>query len=139
MPWTEKDYPDSMKNMEPMARGKAIDIANAMLAEGHEEGDAIPIAQTPKWAKDATQAEKKELKQKDIADHPYKGKSRGAKLMKSDVNVQKTEEGYEVKTAGATRADSLHDAKKEAVQRAEEIAGNRGTKVKKERLFRSRW
>lgn len=133
MPWTEKDYPDSMKNMEPMARRKAIDIANAMLAEGHEEGDAIPIAiaQAPKWAKDATQAEKKELKQKDIADHPYKGKSRGAKLMKRDVNVQKTEEGYEVKTVGATRADSLHDTKKEAVQRAAEIAGNRGTRGKK--------
>ncbi len=132
MPWSETDYPDAMKNMKPVERRKAIDIANAMLAEGHEEGDAIPIAiaQARKWASDATAAERKALREKDITDHPYKGKSRGARMMEKDVQVRKTEDGYEVKTEGAKRADSVHETKKQAVQRAKEIADNRGTGVK---------
>lgn len=44
MPWSEHDYPDSLKNLDPIARRKAIDIANAMLAEGYEDDAAIPIA-----------------------------------------------------------------------------------------------
>jgi uncharacterized protein YdaT len=44
MPWTKKDYPDSLKNFEPRIRNKAIEIANALLDEGHEEGRAIAIA-----------------------------------------------------------------------------------------------
>jgi len=43
MPWTKTDYPDSMKNLLPRIRGKAIEIANALLGEGMEEGSAIPI------------------------------------------------------------------------------------------------
>ena len=44
MPWTKNDYPDSMKNLDKKVRDKAIDIANALLDEGYEEGRAIPIA-----------------------------------------------------------------------------------------------
>jgi uncharacterized protein YdaT len=44
MPWTKKDYPDSLKNFEPRIRNKAIEIANALLDEGYEEGQAIAIA-----------------------------------------------------------------------------------------------
>ena len=44
MPWTKKDYPISMKNLVPRIRHKAIEIANALLEEGMEEGSAIPIA-----------------------------------------------------------------------------------------------
>lgn len=66
MPWTEKDYPNSWKNFDETTRRKAIDIANALLEEGYEEGRAIPIAtsQAEKWAKDATSKEKKDLKKK---------------------------------------------------------------------------
>lgn len=44
MPWTKKDYPNSLKNFMAPVRNKAIDIANALLAEGTEEQRAIAIA-----------------------------------------------------------------------------------------------
>ena len=52
MVWTTKDYPSSMKNLEPQMRDKAIEIANALLEEGYEEDHAIPIAiaTAKKWA-----------------------------------------------------------------------------------------
>ncbi len=44
MPWNMNDYPSSLKNLDKPVRKKAIDIANAMLDEGYDEGKAIPIA-----------------------------------------------------------------------------------------------
>ncbi|PLT48305.1 hypothetical protein B8V81_0437 [Paenibacillus pasadenensis] len=54
MPWKKNDYPPSMKNLDERTRGKAIDIANALLEDGYEEGRAIAIAtaQAEKWAED---------------------------------------------------------------------------------------
>jgi uncharacterized protein YdaT len=43
MPWDEANYPVSMKNLPSAIRRKAIDIANALLREGHAESQAIPI------------------------------------------------------------------------------------------------
>lgn len=53
MPWTKKDYPDAMKNLDKEVRDKAIEIANALVKEENmEEGRAIPIAisQAKEWA-----------------------------------------------------------------------------------------
>jgi len=45
LPWTENDYPASMKNLDPDVREKAIEIANALVQEEHyHDGKAIPIA-----------------------------------------------------------------------------------------------
>ncbi|PLR81026.1 MULTISPECIES: hypothetical protein [Bacillus] len=44
MPWSKNDYPDAMKNLDPKVREKAIEIANALLEDGYEDGRAIPIA-----------------------------------------------------------------------------------------------
>jgi uncharacterized protein YdaT len=44
MPWTKNDFPDSFKNLEPDVRNKGIEIANALLREGNDEGRAISIA-----------------------------------------------------------------------------------------------
>jgi uncharacterized protein YdaT len=46
-------YPTSTKNLPPVLREKAIEIANALLEEGMEEGKAIriAIAQTTEWAR----------------------------------------------------------------------------------------
>ena len=44
MPWNKGDYPDSFKNLDPDVRNKAIEIANALLREGTDEGRAISIA-----------------------------------------------------------------------------------------------
>jgi uncharacterized protein YdaT len=41
MPWYNGDYPPSYKNQPVNIREKAVEIANAMLEEGEEEGIAI--------------------------------------------------------------------------------------------------
>jgi len=52
MPWTLDDYPVSMRHLPAPVLAKAIDIANALLDEGYEEGRAIrmAIAAARKWA-----------------------------------------------------------------------------------------
>ncbi|MDX2003720.1 MAG: hypothetical protein SFU83_00455 [Meiothermus sp.] len=52
MPWTKENYPDSLKNFRAEVRNKAIEIANALLEEGSEEGRAIAIAtdKAKEWA-----------------------------------------------------------------------------------------
>lgn len=52
MPWDEERYPTSMRRLEPAVRAKAIEIANALLAEGMDEGMAIriAIAKAKEWA-----------------------------------------------------------------------------------------
>jgi uncharacterized protein YdaT len=44
MPWTERDFPPAMNRLDPVTRAKAIEIANALLREGHDEGFAIRVA-----------------------------------------------------------------------------------------------
>jgi uncharacterized protein YdaT len=44
VPWTAERYPASMKNLPPLVREKAIVIANALLDDGHSEGQSIRIA-----------------------------------------------------------------------------------------------
>jgi uncharacterized protein YdaT len=41
MPWYNGDYPPSYKNQPPELREKAVEIANALLQDGAEEGIAI--------------------------------------------------------------------------------------------------
>jgi len=52
MPWSDSYFPRSMVNLPQRTRHKAIEIANALLAEGYEEGRAIRIgiAQAKRWA-----------------------------------------------------------------------------------------
>jgi uncharacterized protein YdaT len=52
MPWSEDDYPPAMHGIHPLVRRKAIEIANALLDEGHDEGFAIrvAIARARQWA-----------------------------------------------------------------------------------------
>ena len=52
MPWTETRYPASMKRLPAPVRAKAIEIANALLADGKDEGMAIriAIAKAKDWA-----------------------------------------------------------------------------------------
>jgi uncharacterized protein YdaT len=52
MPWSSVRYPVSMRHLEPWVRLKAIDIANAMLVAGTDEGRAIriAIAKAKQWA-----------------------------------------------------------------------------------------
>ncbi len=52
MPWDETYYPQSMQNLPLEVRLKAIEIANALLEKGYEEGKAIriAIAKAKEWA-----------------------------------------------------------------------------------------
>ena len=54
MPWTASDFPVSMRHLSAATREKAIEIANALLADGMDEGKAIriAIAQAKRWAQD---------------------------------------------------------------------------------------
>jgi uncharacterized protein YdaT len=51
MPWTWQRYPDAMKNLPVRARHKAVEIANALIEDGYDEGRAISIAiaQAKEW------------------------------------------------------------------------------------------
>lgn len=53
MPWTYDRYPRSMQHLSEPVREKAIEIANALLEEGMEEGKAIriAIAKAKAWAR----------------------------------------------------------------------------------------
>ena len=52
MPWNEGYYPASMKRLPPGVRRKAIEVANALLQGGHDEGQSIriAIAAAKRWA-----------------------------------------------------------------------------------------
>ena len=53
MPWNESYYPPAMAHLQPVVRSKAIEIANALLAEGLDEGFAIRvgISRAKDWAR----------------------------------------------------------------------------------------
>lgn len=132
MPWNMQDYPDSMKNMEPLVRKKAIDIANALEEEGYEESQLIPIAQSQakEWFENASKKDKEAFKKEE---NPQKtddhNSSSNEDLIKNNVIVYYENEVWKVKTEEAQRADSTFDRKDEALERATEIAKKRETKV----------
>ena len=51
-PWNREYFPAAMRHLDAGVRDKAIDIANALLREGHDEGFAIrvAIAKARQWA-----------------------------------------------------------------------------------------
>ena len=53
MPWSQYDYPPAMRRLHPLVRQKAIDIANAVIEDGRDEGFAIrvAIACAKRWAR----------------------------------------------------------------------------------------
>jgi uncharacterized protein YdaT len=52
MPWNLAHFPPSMRHLSEPVRSKAIEIANALLAAGMDEGKAIriAIAKAKEWA-----------------------------------------------------------------------------------------
>lgn len=131
MPYTKSDYPNTMKNLDQIVRVKAIDILNAMLKEGYDEENAIPISisQAKEWKEKASQKEKDQLFDKDITAHDKKSDT--SRLQDADVKVSydSETEKWVVKSIGAKQADSSHKLKKNAVERAKEIAENKDSNV----------
>jgi uncharacterized protein YdaT len=58
MPWNAERYPSAMKHLDADTRQKAIEIANALLREGHDEGFAIRvgIAKAEEWIRSHRQS-----------------------------------------------------------------------------------
>lgn len=132
MPWDMNDYPDSMKNMDPLLRKKAIDIANALEAQGYDDGRAIPIAhaQAQEWLDNASKDEIEAFKEEPDPTKEDKHDSSGnPDLIDNDVKVFYEEDVWKVQTVAAQRPDQTYEYKKDAVERAEEIAANKNSKV----------
>lgn len=136
MPWDTNDYPSSFKNLDTAVRKKAIDIANAMVDEGYDEGRAIPIAteQAKEWYENADQKEINQVKQlsdeqlKERDDNGTSSSSRPELLDKGE-HVVSHEDGWAVQTEDAKQPSNVYEKKQDAVDRAEEIAQNKGTQV----------
>lgn len=103
MPWSKDDYPDSMKNLVGPIKEKAIDIANALVDEGYEEGRAISIAiaQAEKWVGEDNPIQH-------VVPHP---------------------KGWAIKAEKNDRASYTFDTKEEAIKRAQRIASNQETQL----------
>lgn len=133
MPWNMQDYPDSLKNFEPLLRNKIIDIANALEESGYEDDRAIPIAinEGKDWYNNASQSERdafeKEANPQKDDDHDTS--SANPDLLDNDVEVFYEDEQWKVKTVDAERASDTFDKKSDAIERAKEIAENRDANV----------
>ena len=133
MPWNMQDYPDSLKNFEPLLRKKIIDIANALEESGYEDDRAIPIAinEGKDWYNNASQSERdafeKEANPQKDDDHDTS--SANPDLLDNDVEVFYEDEQWKVKTVDAERASDTFDKKSNAIERAKEIAENRDANV----------
>ncbi len=103
MSWNIKDYPDSMKNLDELIREKAIDIANGLLDEGYEAGRAIPIAIVR--AKE-TYGDENSIRH--VVPHP---------------------DGWAIKKEKAHRASGTYDTKKEALEKAQQMASKEQTRL----------
>ncbi|KHE67296.1 DUF2188 domain-containing protein [Halobacillus sp. BBL2006] len=135
MPWDSKDYPSSFKNLDNAVRKKAIDIANAMIDQGYDEGRAIPIAteQAKEWYDNADQKEINAVKQmsdtdlrKRDDDQQYEGRP---ELLDKGEHVVSHKDGWAVQAEDAKQPSNVYDKKEEAIERAEAIAQNKQTQV----------
>jgi uncharacterized protein YdaT len=133
MPWSMKDYPASLKNLEKPVKKKAIEIANAMIDEGYEDGRAIPIAtsKAKEWAENASKKEIDDfLKHDDETERDEEANDDARpELMNKAEHVIKHKNGWAVKAEDAKRVSEIKDTKTEAIERAKEIAEHKGTDV----------
>ena len=131
MPWTLEDYPSSMKNLKKATRKKAIDIANALVDEGYDEGRAIPIAtkQAEEWYEHASKKEIDDyLAEGNVTKHDNAYPS-NPQLLDENEMVIKHEDGWAVQSRKAKKAAKVFDNKEEAIQYGKEVAQNKQTSL----------
>ncbi|UCZ54423.1 DUF2188 domain-containing protein [Bacillus shivajii] len=132
MPWDTNNYPSSMKNLKTGIRKKAIEIANAMINEGYTEDRAIPIAieQGKEWYSHANDKEKNMMVQKsdnELRSQDEDNRSGRPELLDKGEHVLSHEEGWAVQAEDAKKPSEVFKKKQDAVDRATEIAKNKGT------------
>jgi uncharacterized protein YdaT len=115
MPWTKKDYPDSMKNLPAAVRNKAVEIANALVKEEGMD-DGIAIATAISRAKDWAENRGKEFEQ------PQRSKISDVKKHGRDRYVIPHKDQWAVKVEGSSRAQRIYRSKTEAVSQAKRAA-----------------
>ena len=133
MPWDMNDYPDSLKNFDPLLLKKTIDIANALLINGYKDDRAIPIAisQAKEWMNNASEKEINDLKKETNTKEnvQYETSNTPIDLIDNDVMVFYKEDRWAVKTKGAKQISETFDKKIRAVSRANEIAANKESNI----------
>ena len=135
MPWNKKDYPVSMKNLEPRVRHKAIDIANALLDDGYEEGRAIAIAtaKAEEWDENHPAQDSADSGQSsdDSGSASKRRHSEPVSSSKShdNIHVVPTESGWAIKEEGQSKHISTFDTKSEAVDAAKEISSEQNIRA----------
>ena len=109
MPWTNGNYPVSMKNLDSDVRTKAVEIANALLHEGYEEGRAIAIATATakKWAENHD-PDDRAIHQLHVVPHP---------------------QGWAVRRVNAERASFVFADRDAAQEKATEMAADESGSV----------
>ncbi|TYR73821.1 DUF2188 domain-containing protein [Rossellomorea vietnamensis] len=95
MPWSKNDYPASWKNLSSDVRNKAIEIGNALLREGYDDGRAIAIAT-------------------DRAEKYVDGDSED----KPTFHVQSNGDGWELKKEGSSKSIYTEDTKEDLLEKA---------------------
>ncbi|UTE73929.1 DUF2188 domain-containing protein [Rossellomorea marisflavi] len=101
MSWSKQDYPESLKNLPSDVRNKAIEIGNALLDEGYEEGRAIAIA--------TDRAHKSEE-----GTHTHTDKA--------EYHVTVHDDGWQLKKADGERAIMVEETKEKLLERAKRYA-----------------
>lgn len=133
VPWDMRDYPNSFKNLDPLVRKKAIDIANALLENDYPDDKAIPIAisQAKEWMEN-TSKEEKDLFEKEknpTKKDQHDTSSSNPDLLDNDVEVFYENDSWVLQTKDAKKASDTFDKKSDAVERAKEIAENKESSV----------
>jgi uncharacterized protein YdaT len=116
MPWTNKDYPNAMKNLPDEVRAKSIEIANALLEETNmPEGIAIAtaISRAKDWAAN---------RGKDIDSTSPDSRTTDVKEHGKDQYVVPHESQWAVKSEGSTRVSKTFKDKASAIKEAREKA-----------------
>src|SRR6056297_1420014 len=111
MPYTKKNYPNTMKNLSSDVREKAIEILNTLLEEKKmDESIAIPtsISRAKDWASN---------RGKPISKTETDQKSHG-----KDLYVLPQDDGWAIKKENASKASFVFETKKEAVDKARDMA-----------------
>jgi uncharacterized protein YdaT len=116
MPWTKRNFPDSMKNLPKAVREKAVDIANALLDETNMgEGRVIAIAISR--AKDWAVNHGKSIKNKNVDSRTTDVKKHG-----QDRYVIPRDDGWAIKVEGSKKAEKIFKDKTGAVKQARKEA-----------------
>ncbi|WFA86051.1 DUF2188 domain-containing protein [Paenibacillus amylolyticus] len=141
MPWNKHDYPVSMKNLEPRVRHKAIEIANALLDDGYEEGRSIAIAtaKAEEWDENHPAPENSKSDSTSSSDNSNRNKSSSGEHRHSEpvssskshdnIHVVPTDSGWAIKEEGKSTYLSTFDTKAEAVDKAKELSSKQNIRA----------